>query len=136
MNSYEMSRQYSQYKSKLAVLSEKKAPVHVADTKKRKKITPQSSPSDEGIRKKRKFLKKKNIKFSFFLIELLYVESIAESGITPPDASNFIQKMNASKNSVITIEDDDEEYDEQPPSWNQPNSMKIEALISKRTDQT
>jgi hypothetical protein len=44
--------------------------------------------------------------------------------------------MNASKNSVITIEDDDEEYNEQPPSWNQPNSMKIEALISKRTDQT
>jgi hypothetical protein len=66
MNSYEMSRQYSQYKSKLAVLSEKKAPVQVADTKKRKKITPQSSPSDEGIRKKRKFLKKRILNFLFF----------------------------------------------------------------------
>lgn len=61
------------------------------------------------------------------------VESIAESGIAPPDTSSFIQKMNTGQTSVITIDDDDDE----PPSssWNQANSMKIEALISKRHDQ-
>ncbi|KAG2201962.1 hypothetical protein INT47_000501 [Mucor saturninus] len=112
MNSYEMSRQYSQYKSKLAGLSEKKAPMQAVDARKRRKITPQSSPLEEGIRKK---------------------QSIAESGIAPPDASSFIQKMNVGQTSVITIDDDDDE----PPSssWNQANSMKIEALISKRHDQ-
>lgn len=54
MNSYEMSRQYSQYKSKLAGLSEKKTPMQAVDARKRRKITPQPSPSEEGIRKKRK----------------------------------------------------------------------------------
>lgn len=135
MNSYEMSRQYSQYKSKLAGLTEKKAPIQAVDTKKRRKITPQPSPMEEGIRKKRKF--PPNLKKEIYLIKELFiscvVESITESGIVaPPDTSGFIQKMNASK-SVITIDDDDE--GQPPPVWNQPNSMKIEALISKRPDQ-
>jgi hypothetical protein len=60
MHSYEMSRQYSQYKSKISASTEKKAALphtpkaNVNVEKKRKRVTPQSSPSDEGFRKKRK----------------------------------------------------------------------------------
>lgn len=84
MNSYEMSRQYSQYKLK-ASSSEKKAAAasssssssslpsnnhsnssNNSDAKKRKRVTPQSSPSDEGLRKKRKLswksIEQKNFK--------------------------------------------------------------------------
>ncbi|KAI9251122.1 hypothetical protein EDC94DRAFT_622305 [Helicostylum pulchrum] len=118
MNSYEMSRQYSQYKSKLALLSEKKSAVSSVDSKKRKRVTPQLSPSEEGFRKN--------------LNMIMPPESSTSSSSS---ASNFIQKVPIITNSVITIDDDedeDEEPEQQPSAWKQSNSMKIEALISKK----
>ncbi|KAI8083744.1 hypothetical protein BDF21DRAFT_250344 [Thamnidium elegans] len=116
MNSYEMSRQYSQYKSKLALLSEKKSAVSSVESKKRKRVTPQLSPSEEGFRKN--------------LNIIMPPESSTSSSSSP--APNFIQKVPIT-NSVITIDDDEEDEEpEQPSAWKQSNSMKIEALISKK----
>ncbi|GAA5814010.1 hypothetical protein MFLAVUS_007500 [Mucor flavus] len=113
MNSYEMSRQYSQYKSKLALLSEKKSAVSSVDSKKRKRVTPQLSPSEEGFRKNLNMIMQ------------------PESSTSASSAPSFNQKTPVTTNSVITIDDDDEEEEEpeQPSAWKQSNSMKIEALI-------
>lgn len=66
MHSYEMSRQYSQYKSKVSSMSEKKntnsslpttpkANIATVESKKRKRTTP-TITGTEVLRKKRRFI--------------------------------------------------------------------------------
>jgi hypothetical protein len=137
MHSYEMSRQYSQYKSKIQASTEKKAAAALPNTpktntnenKKRKRVTPQSSPSDEGLRKKRNKIYCNDLYQSSNLF--YQVESITQD-IVPPDASNFQTQLNNSKppTNVITIDTDDDNDEEASNNWKQPSSMKIESLIS------
>ncbi|KAG1117499.1 hypothetical protein G6F42_013420 [Rhizopus arrhizus] len=140
INSYEMSRQYSQYKSKVTAMSEKKnansslpstpkANISTVDNKKRKRATPanaisgtntstgtansSSSTSGEALRKK---------------------QSVDADIVHPPTSTVAAaaaepqqQQPNMIPTNVITIDDDNGDVQ---PLWKQSNSMKIEALIS------
>ncbi|KAK4513581.1 uncharacterized protein ATC70_005585 [Mucor velutinosus] len=147
INSYEMSRQYSQYKSKVTAMSEKKnanaslpstpkANISTVENKKRKRTTPttntsstntnvgnaysNSSSNGEALRKKQSVG-----------TDIVHTptSTVTSSATTPLAAAAEPQQQqtNMAPMNVITIDDDNEDVQ---LSWKQPNSMKIEALIS------
>ncbi|KAL9549394.1 hypothetical protein MBANPS3_005236 [Mucor bainieri] len=147
INSYEMSRQYSQYKSKVTAMSEKKnanaslpstpkANISTVESKKRKRTTPSTSTSSTNTNAGNAnnnsssngevLRKKQSVATDMVHAPTATVTSLVATPLAAVAAEPQHQATMAPMN-VITIDDDNEDAQ---PSWKQSNSMKIEALIS------
>ncbi|KAI7897492.1 uncharacterized protein BX663DRAFT_547137 [Cokeromyces recurvatus] len=109
MHTYEMSRQYSQYKSKLASLSDKKIPII---DKKRKKALDESNTTRNNKKAKESLESTSSPVFQ-----------------TPPPQPTATKSIPV---NVITIDTDEEEDPPIEANHKQASSMSIESLIEKK----